>query len=462
MAKGNGKKSKKKIFIFGGIGLLLAIIVVLLVTSGNKEIIVQVQSEKSELRTITQLVSATGKVQPEYQVVLRPEVTGEVVELPVEEGDYVNKGQLLIKIKPEQYIAQRDQAKAALKSAEAQLKVRQAALDRTIAEYKRIEGLYKKELASDQELEIAKSNYLQSEGQYEAQVASVQQAAARLSDAQEQLDKTVIYSPIYGRVTQLPVELSERVLGSSFSQGTHLMTVADLNRMEARVEVDENDVVLVSVGDTARVEVDAYGDKKFLGIVNQIGNSAQTSGFGTQDEVVNFEVRISLIDPEEELRPGMSCDADIETETRTDVVSIPIQCVTARIEKPEKPDENGEESDGEGGNGGSGSEDEKDGNNNRPNEPQEVVFVVDGGTVKQVPVKTGISDDTYIEIISGLENGQEIVSGPYRAISKELEDGTKIMDTSKKKGKKSDEDKSDEVTDDDESESENTDSTETE
>ena len=458
MAKGKGKKSKKKIFIFGGLGLLLVIIVVLLVTSGNKEQIVQVQSEKSELRTITQLVTATGKIQPEYQVMLRPEVTGEIVELPVEEGDYVKKGQLLIKIKPEQYIAQRDQAKAALKSTEAQLKVRQAALDRTKSEYKRIEGLYKKELASDQELEIAKSNYLQNEGQYEAQVAAVQQATAQLQDAEEQLDKTVIYSPINGRVTQLPVELSERGLGSSFSQGTHLMTVADLNKMEARVEVDENDVVLVSEGDTARVEIDAYGDKKFLGIVNQIGNSAQTSGLGTQDEVVNFEVRISLIEPDEELRPGMSCDADIETETKTDVVSIPIQCVTARVEKPEKQEEGGGESDGEGGNGGSGSEEENTNVNHKSIEPQEVVFVVEGGTVKQVPVKTGISDDTYIEIESGLEAGQEIVSGPYRAISKELEDGTRIMDTSKKKDKKSGENESGS----NDSESEKADSTDAE
>jgi HlyD family secretion protein len=438
MAK--GKKSKKKIFIFGGIGFLLVVIVILLATSGNKEKIVQIQSENAQLRTITQVVSATGKVQPEYQVVLRPEVTGEVVELPVEEGDFVKKGQLLIKIKPEQYIAQRNQAKAALKSTEAQLKVRQASLDRTKSEYKRIEGLYKKDLASEQELEIAKANYLQAEGQYEAQVASVQQADARLQDAQEQLDKTVIYSPINGWVTQLPVELSERVLGSSFSQGTHLMTVANLNRMESRVEVDENDVVLVSIGDTARVEIDAYGDKKFLGIVNQIGNSAQTSGFGTQDEVVNFEVRISLINPEEELRPGMSCDADIETETRFDVVSIPIQSVTARIEKPDKENggENGDDSDGEGGNGGSGTEEKKNDVSEKSNEPQEVVFVVEEGKVRQVPVETGISDDTYIEIISGLEDGQEIVSGPYRAVSKELENGTKIMNPSKKKEKKSD------------------------
>jgi HlyD family secretion protein len=211
------------------------------------------------------------------------------------------------------------------------------------------------------------------------------------------------------------------------------MTVADLSRMEARVEVDENDVVLVSIGDTARVEVDAYGDTKFLGIVNQIGNSAQTSGFGTQDEVVNFEVRISLINPEEELRPGMSCDSDIETETKVDVVTIPIQSVTARIEKPEEKVEGEAESGDEGGNGGSGQGEKNDKEKNKSNEPQEVVFVVDNGIVKQVPVKTGISDDTYIEIISGLESGQEIVSGPYRAISKELEDGTKIMNPSKKK-----------------------------
>lgn len=409
MGKGKGKRSKKKLFIFGALALMLIVIVVLVITSGEKEKIITVQTEKAEKRTITQVVSATGKIFPEYQVELRPEVTGEIVDLPVKEGDIVKKGQLLIRIKPVQYIAQRNRAAASLEASKAILKVREATLEKVKAEYKRIKELFQKDLASEQELETAKSNYLQNVGQYESQKASVKQAAAGLADAEEQLQKTAIYSPIDGRITALNVELSERVLGSSFSQGTHLMTVADLSKIEARVEVDENDVVLISIGDTTNIDIDAFGDRKFIGLVSQIGNSAKTTGAGSQDEVVNFEVRISLINPDNKIRPGMSCDADIETETKYDVVTVPIQAVTARIIKPK-----------EGGM-------KKDKPKKRRSKPQEVVFVVDGNSVKQTKIKTGISDDTYIEVTEGLEGGEEIVTGPYRAVSKELEDGSKIM-----------------------------------
>jgi len=424
MANGKKKKSKKKLFIFGGLGLLLVIVIILVITGGDKEKIISVQTEKSELRTITQVVSATGKIHPEYQVILRPEVTGEIVLLPVEEGDVVKKGQLLIRIKPEQYIAQRNRARASLQAAKAQLKVRDASFDKYASEYKRVQGLFEKELASEQELDIAKSNYLQGEGQIESQKASVMQAQESLNDAQEQLDKTVIKSPIDGTITQLNVELSERVLGSSFSQGTHIMTVADLSRMEARVEVDENDVVSISVGDTTKVEIDAFGDRKFLGLVSQIGNSAQTIGLGSQDEIVNFEVRILLVDLDDKIRPGMSCDGDIETETKYDVVSVPIQSVTARVDKSSNKDDESP-----------GSESRPKKKNGKRKKPDEVVFQVDGNEVKMIVVKTGISDDTYIEIVSGLEGGEEIVTGPYRAISKELEDGSKIILLSKKKDK---------------------------
>ncbi len=416
MAKGNKKKSKKKLFIFGGIGLLLVIVVVLVLSSGDKEAIISVQTEDAQTRTITQVVTATGKIYPEYQVILRPEVTGEIVQLPVEEGEIVKKGQLLIRIKPEQYIAQRNQARAQWESAKATLKVRKAELDRVESEYKRTQDLYTKKLASEQELEVGKSSFLQNQGMYEAQKASVDQAKENLNNAQEQLDKTTIYSPINGRITSLPVELSERVLGSSFSQGTHLMTVADLENMEARVEVDENDVILVSSGDTTWVEVDAFGDKKFLGLVSQIGNSAQTTGAGTQDEVVNFEVRIKIVNPDKELRPGMSCDADVETETKYDVVAVPIQSVTARIDKPAEGEGGGPN--GEEMNGGSAI--------GKPVKPKEVVFIADNGEAKKIEVSTGISDDSFIEIVSGLSGGEKVISGPYRAISKELDEGVKI------------------------------------
>lgn len=427
MGKQRRKNSKKKYFIFGGIGIVIIILVVLVITNSNNEKIISVQTEKAEKRNITQVVSATGKIFPEYQVELRPEVTGEVVKLPVEEGDIVKKGQLLIRIKPEQYTAQRDRAQASLEASKAMLKVRKASLDQIESDYKRVKGLFEKELASEQEIEAAKSNYLQAVGNYEAQQASVMQSQASLNDAQVQLDKTVIYSPIDGRITALNVELSERVLGSSFSQGTHLMTVADLGLMEARVEVDENDVVLISVGDTTNIEIDAFGEGKFKGLVTQIGNSAQTTGFGTQDEIVNFEVKIRLISQNENIRPGMSCDADIQTETKYNVVSVPIQSVTARMAKNEKTED--------------GDEDKPKVKSGKREKPEEVVFLLDGNVVKKAKVKTGISDDTYIEIISGLSGGEEVVNGPYRAISKELEDGTKVMAPKKDKKESEEENK---------------------
>jgi HlyD family secretion protein len=229
-----------------------------------------------------------------------------------------------------------------------------------------------------------------------------------------------------GVVTQLNVELAERVLGSGFSQGTNIMTVADLSNMEAVVDVDENDVVLVSVGDTANVSVDAFGDKVFHGVVTEIGNSAKSEGFGTQEQVVNFSVKIKLIDLDPNLRPGMSCNADVETETVTDVLSVPIQSVTARTDVPVEEDSVKSEGDSD--------------ENDEPKmmgrkEPKEVVFLVDGGNAKMVVVETGISDDNYLEIKKGIEEGDEVVSGSYRAISRELEDGSIVRVEDKRGGK---------------------------
>jgi HlyD family secretion protein len=256
----------------------------------------------------------------------------------------------------------------------------------------------------------------------------VLQSKAQLREVLDILYKTTIYSPMNGTIAQLNVELSERVLGSGFSQGTNIMTVADLSNMEAVVEVDENDVVLVSIGDTATIKVDAFGDREFRGIITEIGNSAQETGFGTQEQVVNFEVKIKLTDLDENLRPGMSCNADIETETVFDVISVPIQSVTSRddFEAPSKNNGNGEDEHPEGE-----SETEK---KKERKGPMEVVFLFDNGSVKMTEVKTGISDDNYLEVKEGLDGGEEVVSGSYRAISRELKDGTKVRIEEKRKG----------------------------
>jgi len=418
MANGKKKGSKKKIIIFSGIGVVVVALLLIALLGGSKEQIVSVQTEKVLKRDITQTVSATGKIESEFKVTITPEVTGEIVSLPIKDGDKVEKGRLLIQIKGDLYVAQKDRAEANLQSAEANLAMRKAELDKVTTEFQRMKELHNKKLSSDSELETANSSYLTSKALYESAEANVLEAKASLKEIVEGLNKTTIYSPMKGTITQLNVELSERVFGAGFTQGTDIMTVSDLNNMEARVEVDENDVVLISIGDTARVKIDAFEDRVFKGIITQIGNSAQTQGLGTQEEVVNFEVRIKLIDLDGQLRPGMSCTADIETETVNNVLSIPIQSVTARSEFSGPAPENEE---------GNGVIAVNNGNKKKDKDKvQEIVFVVDKGKAKKVEVETGISDDDYIEIKKGLKGAEEVVTGSYTAISKELNDGSVV------------------------------------
>lgn len=421
MANGK-KKSKKKIIVFSIIGALVLLIAGLVIFGGNKEEILIVQTGKVEKRTIVQLVKATGKIQPEFKVVITPEVSGEIVELPVKEGDKVRKGQLLLKIKQDQYMAQRDRAAATLSSIKSNLTIQNVQLKKAEADYKRVQELYKKGLSSDVELETIRTTYETVIAQVQSAEASVRQSEAALKEANEQLYKTTIFAPMDGVVSQLNVKLGERVLGTGFSQGTNIMTVADLTKMETVVDVDENDVVLISVGDTTQVEIDAYPDMKFTGIVYEIGNTAKSKGLGTQEEVVNFEVKIRIINSNLPLRPGMSSNAEIQTETRMNIFAIPIQCVTARSEMKGEKDGN-EES-------GIARKEEPLKNN----KPREVVFIVDGAKVKLVDVKTGISDDNYIEIMSGLKGTEEVITGNYKAISKDLQDNSTIrIDNPKKK-----------------------------
>ena len=424
MANGKRKKSKKKVIIFSILGVLVVALVLMALLGGSKEEIIPVQTEKVIKRTITQKVSATGKIDPEFKVAITPEVTGEIISLPVKEGDKVKRGQLLISIKGDNYMAQKERAEANLQAYKSTLTIRQAELDKLTSDYDRAKELHNKKLASDSELEAAKSNYLSAKGAYETAKATVAQGDASVKEINDQISKLSIYSPMDGTITQLNVELGERVLGSGFSQGTDIMTVADLSNMEAVVDVDENDVVLIGVGDTARVKVDAFGDKIFKGTVKQIGNSAQSSGLGTQEQVVNFEVEIKLIDIDDNLRPGMSCNADVETETKKNVVSVPIQSVTARtgmnMGAQEKSDDSNLAMD--------------NGTKKNTEKVQEIVFVMDkNNKVKKVPVSTGISDDNFIEVTKGLSGDEEVVSGSYRAISRELEDGSTVRKEDQKK-----------------------------
>lgn len=408
------KKSRKKLFVFGFLGLLIIFLVAFVIIQGQKEPLISVQVDTVKMRSVTQTVTAVGQIEPEFKVVIAPEVTGEIIALPIEDGDFVKKNQLLVKINQEVYISQRERALANLKQAEASLQMRSAELTRVELEYNRTKELHAKNLVSDSELESAESMYLSYKAQFESAEANVLQQKALLREANEELRKTKITSPMDGTITVLNVEVGERVLGSGFSQGTHLLTVSDLTKMEAIVEVDENDIVQISVGDTARIKVDAFGDRVFRGVVNQIGNSAITTGMGTQEQVVNFEVRITIIDLDAGLRPGMSCNATIETETKENVVTVPIQSVTARVKEMESDTTDT-----------TGTEVEE--SLNGKDKFEEIVFLFDNGKAKRVAVETGISDDNFIEVLKGLEGGETVITGSYRAISRELEDGSLVM-----------------------------------
>jgi HlyD family secretion protein len=410
MANGNGKKKKKKLIIISLIAAVLIVLIALVIIGSNREPVFTVQTEKIQRRNVTQIVTATGKIQPEIQVKINAEVSGEIVELPVREGQQVKKGQLIVRIKPDAFQAQFERAQASLEMAKASLRKYEA-------EYKRAVELYEKKLISDSEMEVAAATYQNSK-------ASFDQANASLKEANDTFSKTAIKAPMTGVVSQLISEIGERVSGSGFTQGTEIMTIADLSTMEARVDVGENDIILVSRGDTARIEVDAYRDRKFVGVVSQIANTAKSTGLGTQDQVTNFEVRILISTPEGiNFRPGMSMSADIETETKNKVLTVPIQSVTVRIPKKEKKEEP-KEGEAQLDNGKKKKSDDK---------LEEVIFVVNNGKVKTVPVKRGISDDTYVEVLAEGIEGQEVVSGPFKAINRDLEVGSKVKIDNKSK-----------------------------
>ncbi len=408
----NNKKSKKKVIIFSALGVVVIALVLIVIMGSKKEPVITIQTEKALRKTITQSVTATGKIYPEIQVVITPEVSGEITSLPVKEGVRVKHGDLLMKIKPDIYNALRDRSAAELSSAK-------ASLERSRSEHNRGLELFNKGLISKSELEQLNTTYEVSKAQYD-------QADAALKQANENLSKTTIYAPMDGTVSALKVELGERVLGTSQFQGTTVMTVADLSRMEARVDVGENDIVLISLGDTTRIEVDALPDKKLTGVVYEIGNTAKTTGLGTQEEVTDFEVKIRILDKDVALRPGMSMTATIETETRNNVIVVPVQSVTTRSQKKDMEKKEVDEVEQQ--------EASQFKTKQKFEKPKEVVFIVDNNSAKMVEVKRGISDDSYTEIIEGLAEGKEIVSGTYKAISRELEEGSKVkIDNMKKK-----------------------------
>lgn len=432
--------------------ILLAILVIgsliALVIAKKKGLIgkteeIKVATEKVTRRSIVEVVSANGKIAPEFEVKLSPDVSGEIIDLMVKEGDVIQKGQLIAKINPEIYISNNERAIASLNTSRANLANSKARLAQAHSQFVNTETIYNRNVKlhdqkaiSDAEMETAKANYEVAKAEevaatenVSASEFSVKSAEASVKESRENLSKTSIYAPVGGTVSKLNIEKGERVAGASqFGSGTEILRIANLQTMEVKVDVNENDIVRVSLHDTAMVEVDAYQNRKFKGIVTEISTSASTTGV-TADQVTNFEVKIRILpDSYTDLaagkgpsyspfRPGMSANVDIHTNSATSVLTVPIQAVTTRVDTTgtvkDKPEE---------------AKDNSDDNSPRKKtgEVQEYVFLYKAGAVVLTKVKTGIQDNTYIEINSGLNEGDEIVTAPYRAISKKLKNHDKV------------------------------------
>ncbi len=398
----------------------------------------RVAVEQAEKRDIMEIVTANGRIRPVTEVKMAPDVSGEIIELHVKEGDYVMRGQLLARINPDIYEAALDRMEAALNTSRANLanaraRVLQAEAQfiNAQANYQRNKRLFEEHAISESEYDSVRAQYLVAEADVEASKQSViasefqvKSAEAGLTEARDNLSKTNLFAPMDGTVSRLDAEIGERVVGTSQFAGTEIIRIANLNVMEVKVDVNENDIVRVNEGDTAFIQVDAFFAESFRGVVTSIANSAAQEMMGA-DQVTNFEVRIRIF-PESydhllredrphlsPFRPGMSATVDIQTQTAYAVVTVPIQAVTTREEIARRHnDENGEEV----------------ATDPAPSSrPREYVFVFDNGIARQTEVRSGIQDNQFIEIREGLEEGQEVITGPYRLVSRELRDGDEVV-----------------------------------
>jgi HlyD family secretion protein len=454
MANLKSRKRRKRI-IFTIILVFLGALVLMAVFR-KKGVVYSVQEDKVVRRNLTETVTASGKIQPVLQVKISPEVSGEIIELPVKEGDLVKKGDLLVHIRPDNYIAARDSSYANYRYALANSNTAAANLEKAQIDFDRNNALYKSKLISDSDYLTAKTTLDVAKASLAGSTEQVGMAYASLQSSESDLSKTKIFSPLDGRISKLNSQLGERVVGTAMMAGTEIMTVADLDKMEARVDIGEVDVVLIAVGQKVHLEVDAFKDRKFDGVVTDIADSAKnndtstvgasSSSSSSPQDATKFQVKIRILEHEIFL-PGMSVSADIETRSRTNVLTVPIQCVTMRPPKAGATTNNLETNSamlasadphGAGTNATNGA---------RTNvmsagmtstnavdakkaaealKPVQVIFVVDGDHVEAVPVQTGIEDDNYVEIISGLKEGEQVVSGGSKIINRELQDGSKV------------------------------------
>ena len=402
------KRSKKRVLLTVATAVILFLAVVSLLSKGDNGIEVTVACP--QLGSITESVPANGKIQPVTEVKISPDVSGEIVELNCEEGDRVEAGELLIKIKQDVYISAVEQAEASLNSIKAQYLQQKAQLVQIEAAHERNKKLFEQKTISQQELETSTSQYQVAVEQLNAAKYNIKSAEAALREAQENLVKTTIYAPMSGIISDLAVEKGERVVGTSQMAGTEMLRIADMEKMEVLVDVNENDIIRISQNDTAYIEVDAYPNRKFKGTVTQIANSANSTGTTlSADMVTNFEVRVNIL-PESyrdlmekspiPFRPGMSASVSIITDSRDSAIIIPIQAITTRRDLGESESEM----------------------------IKEYVFAYDSSakSVEPVEIVTGIQDMMNIEVVSGLTENTKIVTGPYRAINRELKKGSAV------------------------------------
>lgn len=437
------KGSNKVIYILLGVLVLLVVLVIVLKKSSKKEIEVSVSKPKT--LTIIEKISASGMMQPVNEVKLSPDVAGEIIGLYVEESDSVTKGQLIVKIRPDNYISAVQRAEASLNQQKANLLSTKSSFARTEAtferaklDYDRNKNLYDQDVISTSDWELSKQNFKISKTDLESAKASVQASVyvvksskAALDDAKENLRKTTVLSPISGTVSKLDVKEGERVVGTSQFAGTEMLRIADLNNMEVRVDVNENDIIRISIGDTTIIDVDAYTHlgKKFKGIVTQIANTAKDKV--SADAVTVFEVKIKVLPSsyadlkaggsQHPFKPGMTASVDIITKTKANIITVPLAAVTVRtaseLEDAENIDEEGSASKTEKRNR------KKDKEKNEKEKKIELIFVNDNGVAKVVKVETGISDYENIEIITDLGDSIQVITGPFIAVSKRLKNG---------------------------------------
>ena len=439
------KPSKKKLWIIIAAVALIILVIAVIVKKKNSSRSTKVATEQAELRTLVESVSANGKIQPAKDVSISPYISGEVVELFVKEGEFVEKGKMLAKIDPEIYISNYERIEASYKTTqanEANSKARiaqsKAQFNKAKLDYNRSKTLFEKDVISQADFEaatsafqVAEADVVAAQESYRSAQFQVSSAKASLKEARENLNRTSIYAPNDGTVSKLNVEVGERVTGASqFSAGTEIMRIANLEILEVNVEVNENDIVRVSMFDTAIIEVDAYLDKEFKGVVTEIATSANTIGVSA-DQVTNFDVKITmlkesykdLIKPNSQIpspfRPGMSATVEIETETQYGILTVPIQAVTTRADTTGRIKSKREKLEEE-------KLDAKNIKTKERNELQEYVFVYSDETAILRKVKTGIQDNMFIEIKVGLEEGEEVITAPYRAVSKTLKNKDEV------------------------------------